>query len=701
MRWTELRPVQGRAIRHVLEEREDLVIAAETAAGKTEAAFLPVLSHLNDQPSSTVGAVYVGPLRALINDQFRRLEDLCAHIEIPVTRWHGESRASRKASLLDRPRGVLLITPESLESLFVLQSQRLPALFADLRFVVIDELHTFLGNERGLHLRSLLSRLRALVKDRPHGYRAIGLSATLGDISVACRYLQPDAPDTVASIVDDGAGKELKLGVHAYEDAAQESVAEDIFEHCRGRANLVFANSRRDVELYGSLCRGFADDESARDKILVHHGSVSRESREETEADLRSGVPVTTFCSSTLELGIDIGSVAMVGQLGAPWSVASLKQRLGRSGRRDDEPRVLRIYVPFENKDDDDQDGGESFFDALRLPLLQTVAMVELLLENWVEPEVLPRCDLSTLVQQMISVIAETGGIRAEALYEKLCVQGPFRSVEAALFSRVLRSLGDRDVVEQMDQGDLILGLVGEALRADRSFYAVFQSTADLEVVFSDRIIGRLPARSVPKCGEALLLGGRSWVVEEIDTGEERVFVRPGPGGQIVRFHGTGAALHPRVRAKMREILVRDDRYQYLDAVAAQSLARARHAAREADILESSLMELEDGRTAWMTWTGSHVQDTLSGMFECRGVDVVDRDVALVFKASVSEVATHVQALIGDPPPIPQIARAMPAGRSRKYDEFLDPETLRLGLERDAVELELALAALRKAFDVG
>jgi ATP-dependent Lhr-like helicase len=190
MRWPSLRAVQEEAIHEILGGEADLIISAQTAAGKTEAAFLPILSRMHENPAGSVQTLYVGPLKALINDQFRRLERLCERAEIPVHRWHGDVDAGRKKALIDKPSGVLLITPESIESLMINRSTSLTRLFRSLQFVVIDEIHALVGSERGTHLRSLLYRLRRYVQD---DYRIVGLSATLGDaFPVYAQWMRPD-----------------------------------------------------------------------------------------------------------------------------------------------------------------------------------------------------------------------------------------------------------------------------------------------------------------------------------------------------------------------------------------------------------------------------------------------------------------------------------------------------------------------------
>jgi ATP-dependent helicase Lhr and Lhr-like helicase len=146
--WTDLRDAQEAAIPLILSGDTDVLIAAATASGKTEAAFLPICSALVAQPGSGgVQVLYVSPLKALINDQYRRLEGLCEDLDIPVTRWHGDVSGTAKKRLLNDPRGALLMTPESLEAMFVLRGPQIRTLFADLRYVVVDELHSFLGSD--------------------------------------------------------------------------------------------------------------------------------------------------------------------------------------------------------------------------------------------------------------------------------------------------------------------------------------------------------------------------------------------------------------------------------------------------------------------------------------------------------------------------------------------------------------------------
>ncbi|HNQ22141.1 MAG TPA: DEAD/DEAH box helicase [Phycisphaerae bacterium] len=714
MGWKELRPIQVDAIRIVLTTDRPVVISAETAAGKTEAAFLPVLSRISSEPTGSVRAMYVGPLRALINDQFRRVEDLCNYLDMPVCRWHGDVGGSNKNRLLSTPGGILLITPESLESLFVNRSSQLLGLLGGLRFVVIDELHAFLGSERGLHLQSLLARLRhGPTAGRPP-FRTLALSATLGDLSAAREFLDRDDPQAVTVIESPPEGKELRFRLHAYLAGAQQGeagrgdtsdqaevapmrlLAEDIVEHCRERTNLVFTNSKGDLEIYADLCREIVDRERLPVQFLVHHGSLSKEIREDTEVELKSGRPCTVLCSSTLELGIDIGDVRMVGQVGPPWSAVSFKQRLGRSGRRDGQPRVGRLYVVCRDP------GSEgSLLDRLHLELVQSIAVTELLLTGWVEPLGPALCDLSTLTHQIISVIAETGGLRAAGLHERLCRSGPFRAIEPPVFASLLRALGEKDVVEQTPEGDLILGLLGERIRAERDFYAAFQNPAEFAVLHGQQAIGTLPLRFVPNVGEHLILAGRRWKITLVELERAEIHVSPAAGRKRPLFLGGPGEVHNRIRQHMREVLTAQTEYAYLCPTAAGLLACARAAAHESGVTIRPLLRLATRSALWFTWIGTRAQRTLLAQLARLNVEACDRGVAIEIAASLGdcwEIIAQLMACEADA--LVTAAHVQPKER-RKYDSLLPPGLLDRGIAADLLDVPAAHEACRVALAAG
>lgn len=176
--WESLRSIQVAAADAIFNTDDNVLLTASTASGKTEAAFFPILTEFWENPPASVGALYIGPLKALINDQFVRLNDLCAEADIPIWHWHGDVSQSHKAKLIKKPSGILQITPESLEALLLHKHMAIPRMFCDLRYVVIDEVHSLMRGDRGGQTLCLIERLSRMAGVRP---RRIGLSATIGD----------------------------------------------------------------------------------------------------------------------------------------------------------------------------------------------------------------------------------------------------------------------------------------------------------------------------------------------------------------------------------------------------------------------------------------------------------------------------------------------------------------------------------------
>jgi len=701
MGWRELRPIQAEAIRAYCQSDRDLLIMAETAGGKTEAAFLPVLSAIASEPEGSIRAVYVGPLKALINDQFGRLEELCSHIDVKVHRWHGDVSASQKAALVKKPSGVLLITPESLESLLINRTASLSSLLGGLRVIVIDEVHAFLEGERGLHLASLLSRIRRYIVPGQARTRTIGLSATVGDMGIAQQYLCPGEPERVTVITGGDGSKDIQFRIHGYvKEAANgdsargqnakenadlrvmQRIACDLAEHCRTHSNLIFANAKGDIEIYADMANEQCRLGALPETFLVHHGSLAREVREDAESTMKSGRKMTTVCSSTLEMGIDIGSVRMVCQIGAPWSVSSFKQRLGRSGRKDGEPRRLRGYVICE------QDATEKDpLAQLPIDLLQTIAICELMLTGWVEPPSLSKLDLSTITHQVISTIAELGAVGAESLHALLCCDGPFRAFDPILFLRVLRELGNADIVEQCENGDLILGLVGEHLRSKRDFYAAFASRVEYTLIAGDRKIGSIPIDTVPKLGEHLVFAARRWQVAEVDSAKLIVHVVPAKKRQRPKFTGGVGEIHSRVREQMMSTLASVTVPTFLDATAADALRRARLISKEHDLARRGLVDVGDSRCFWLTWTGTKRQRTLVALLTSMGIEATDRRIAIECRTNSGILAQRLHAVRERLPGMLTLAESVVPKQFRKYDYLFSDALLNESLATDRLEL--------------
>lgn len=615
--WRELRDIQARTINAIHDHQGDLIVAASTAGGKTEAAFFPLVSQVLDAPSDMGGfdLLYIGPLKALITDQAGRLENICREAELPVVPWHGDISQSVKSRGVKTPRGILLITPESLEALFIRRGLEIPRLFGATRAVVIDELHSVLDSERGFQIRSLLNRLELSVK-RP--IRRIGLSATLGDMELARTYLRPDDSSNVDLIEAEGGEAELRLQLRGYlsgeEDddapAATDAISAHLFQNLRGNDNLVFAGARQSVEIYADRLRERCDHEHLPQEFYPHHASLSRDHRDFVERRLKdSGKPTTAVCTSTLELGIDIGDIICVAQIGAPFTVAALRQRLGRSGRRAGQPAILRQYAVEASSTSE-----SNFVDRLRLGLVRSIAMIDLLLEGWCEP---PKCEalhLSTLVHQILSIIAERGGAGASRLYHDLCRKGPFRMVTTATFADVLRALGDAEaaLIEQTESGLLLLGPGGERLVEHYSFYAVFKTPEEYRLIAGGRDLGTLPIDNVLSPGMMLIFSGRRWIVQEIHDREKVIMVTPADAGTPPMFGGDPGDIHDKVIERMFDILEGEERPGYLDTIAAQMLEEARLGYRRMGFSEYRVVSQGEGSAILATRAGTMKTATLA-----------------------------------------------------------------------------------------
>lgn len=620
--WEALREVQELAIPLVLTADHDVIIAASTASGKTEAAFLPALTHLLNTDEEGL-IVYISPLKALINDQFERLQRLCEDLEVPVWPWHGDISGSTKQRFFKHPRGVLLITPESMEAMLCNRGTSVAAAFSRLLYVVVDELHAFIGSERGKQLQSLMHRIDVLLRRRTP---RLGLSATLGDFSSAGAFLRPGVGTAPALVNASSAGNDLQLIIKGYEQpapdggsdenpAAPTAVAKHLYRVLSGTNNLIFPNSRREVERYTHLLNLLSEQDGRPKEFWPHHGSLSKEIRTDTEAALKQkGRPASAICTNTLELGIDIGAVKSIAQIGPPPSVASLRQRLGRSGRRPGEPAVLRGYVI-----EDAIDAESTLKTRLRLDTVQSTACVLLLLERWFEPPSVNGLHLSTLVQQLLSSIAQYGGLKAAQAYQLLCAdQGPFHGLSQDAFAELLRHLGQEQVLIQDGSGLLLHGPVGDKLVNHYTFYAAFSVDEEFRIVAAGKALGTLPVSQLVTVGQRILFGGRTWLVEQIDDAQKTIYVAAAKGGTPPLFNGTGGQVHTQVRNKMRGLYQQEIKPDFLDPTAYRFLQEAQSAYRQLRLDGKVLLD-QGSDALLLTWLGDSANEAIACLLNAQG----------------------------------------------------------------------------------
>ncbi|TDX23696.1 ATP-dependent Lhr-like helicase [Modicisalibacter xianhensis] len=721
--WTQLRDVQEQAVAPVLDGQHDVLLSASTASGKTEAAFMPALTGLLQamdagQPPTPL-ILYVAPLKALINDQYQRLELLVEGTDIALTPWHGDISGTFKKRFRKAPGGVLLITPESLEAMFSRTGTEVPRLFAGLRQVIIDEWHAFIGTERGIQLQSQLARLEVALSRR---IPRIGLSATLGDLSLAAEELRPGGGAAVVPIVSRSDHQELRVQLRGYEkvpprlgrkeaDAlarnGREVPIEDVthgddlvirdhlFDTLRGQSNLIFANSKRQVELFAELLRRKSEDQRLPEEFFVHHGSLSKDLRYHVEHSLKGDKrPMTAVCTSTLEMGVDIGSVASIAQIGPPYEVASLRQRLGRSGRRG-EPAILRLYVTESSLSPQ-----TPYLDRLRPGVYQATAMVQLLVEGWCEPPRTGYLHLSTLIQQILSLIAQYGGATAADLWRTLVKAGPFRHLQQDQFTALLRAMGQEELIVQTASGLLLHGPVGERIVNHHDFYAAFSAPEEFTLFHAGKMIGMLPIDSPLETGGMLVFAGRRWVIVDINDDRKVITLKPSSGGVPPLFGGTGGLIGREVRQRMRQLYAEGEVPGFLNRGAQRLFTQGGTFFREMALDRTAIIQ-EGGQVLILPWESDQVLNTLALLLRQRGLMAEREGVAVSVQECRCEDLPPLLASILDSPPASadQLAQLAENKRGEKYDDYLPEHLLCSEFASRMLDLEGALAAMRGMLD--
>ena len=717
--WDELRGVQVKAIGAILDTPNHVLITSATASGKTEAAFLPILTDLDANPSSTIGVMYVGPLKALINDQFQRLRGLLEETHIPVQSWHGDVDQASKQRFIKRATGVLQITPESLEAMLIKRHSDLHRLFGDLRYVVIDEAHAFIDSERG---RQVICQLQRLSRYQERPARRIGLSATIGDPQLAADWLSGGS-DLPVEIVDDTTGKRgIELGLEHFPDyrhllrkldnpdTRPERLQElhqkqqQFYDHVYAMINrelktLVFANSRQDTEEIGLQLRNIAEQNRQRDIYYVHHGAISAPLREAAEDAMRdSTLPATTIATLTLELGIDIGHLDQVLQVGASNTVSSFLQRLGRSGRRAGHPSRMFFYSREQAGDPHPPLGRQIPWD-----MLQTIAIVQLYLEEkWIEPPTQKHLPLSLLYHQTMSTIASLNELNAPELAERILTLAPFKEVTPDQFRLLLQHLLEIRHLEKTEINSLILGLEGAKIVGGYWFYATFQDEEMFQVREASREIGFI--QTAAEQGDYVRLAGYIWRVLEVNIDKRILFVERAHGRAETAWSGSGRSLHGRIVNRVRRVLSEDVVYPYLQERARERLAEARTLARRTGMTEQSILSLGGNQYMILPWCDSRTFATLELILD-NLLLLGDSISPYYIQVKINDpsrsgdpalLRERLRNVLANPPTGETIAATLPpyALYAEKFDRYVPEALLRQAVARDQFDTADAIAAL-------
>lgn len=621
--WKSLRAVQNAAGEAVFNTDKNVLITASTASGKTEAAFFPILTLLAENPSNTVGVLYIAPLKALINDQFGRLTELCEEEGIQVTRWHGDANQSAKRKLLKNPSGIVQITPESLESLLINKHMEIPSLFGDLRFIVVDEIHSLLRADRGLQTFCLIERLCKIASCNP---RRVGLSATIGNPELAGRFLSAGSNRTTLIPQFDGGKEVWRLSMeHFYNTPPQADegkpspvetpyteqptdvapVAADpgigyIFEHTKGKKCLVFTNSREECETVCQQLRQYCEANREPDRFLIHHGNLSASYRESAEEEMKDDDSYMSVCATaTLELGIDIGRLERAFQIDAPFTVSGFLQRLGRTGRRGNPAEMWFVMR------EDHQEARAMLPDNIPWYLIQGISLVQLYIEErFVEPPRMGRMPYSLLYHQTLSTLASHGEMTPAELATRVLTLSAFSNISKDDYKTLLLHLISTDHINKTENGGLILGLSGERIVNNYKFYAVFRENIEYTVRSGSEQLGTIV--KPPPIGDKIAIAGRVWVVEEVDHQRHEVFCTLVKGNVPAYFGDVAGDIHTHILERMYKVLCESTVYPYLMPHAVCRLADARETFSKSLMSSRPLVHLGGNMWALFPWIGTY-----------------------------------------------------------------------------------------------
>ncbi len=713
-RWESLRSIQVAAADAIFNTDENLLLTASTASGKTEAAFFPIITLFSEDPPTSVGCIYIGPLKALINDQFSRLNDLCAEADIPVWHWHGDVAQSHKAKLLKHPSGILQITPESLEAMLLHKHAAIPKLFHDLRFIVIDEVHSLLRGDRGGQTLCLIQRLSRFAGVNP---RRIGLSATIGDPERTGTFLSLGTGRTTVIPKIEAKGSRWRLSMeHFYVKNVQAAEGKDIpnalpvleektadapknadpgigyiYEHTLGKKCLVFVNSREECETVTTTLRQYCEAQSEQDRFLIHHGNLSAAYRETAEAIMKDDSQyMTTVTTATLELGIDIGRLERAFQIDAPWTVSSFLQRMGRTGRRETPSEMWFVMR------EDEPEARAMLPSTIPWKLLQGIALVQLYLEErWCEPPRLDRLPYSLVYHQTMSTLASCGELSPRALADRVLSLHYFHRITQDDYKILLRHLIQTDHIQQTEQGGLIVGLAGERVINSFKFYGVFVESEEYTVRSESQELGTvcLP----PPVGEKLAIAGHVWEVLDVDHKRHLVYCQQVKGSIPAYFGQCPGDLHTKILQRMRHVLIENKHYPYLMQNATARLQQARYTASQAGTASKPLLPL--GGTMWclLPWVGTYTFLAMERFLKIKCGDRLDlknfdsaRPYYMQFTMKVSESDFYriVREEIEKPFDPLELIYPKELPLFDKYDEYLPEELVKKGFAHGVLDTQ-------------
>ncbi|MCL2335759.1 MAG: DEAD/DEAH box helicase, partial [Endomicrobia bacterium] len=706
-KWEELRGNQVAACEVIFDSDDNLLLSSGTASGKTEAAFLPVPTELYNNPSRSIGVMYISPLKALINDQFKRLDLLLTDSNIPVTKWHGDASLTQKNKLMKSPEGIIQITPESLESLITNKRGACLDMFSDLRFIIIDEVHHFMRDVRGVQLLCVLARLKKLTGLSP---RRIGLSATLGDISQACDWLNTDTGRECAAPITDEGKKRIGLHIERFVNYADKRDTENtdaddsaissngdmgdrehyeyLFKKTLDKKTIIFTNSREETELIMAHLREIAVKNKAPDVYRVHHGNISALIRETTEDEMKSAdEKIVTGATVTLELGMDIGSLDQAVQVGAPLNVSSFAQRLGRCGRRGQIAQLLFTFVESIKINSDETLG------PINWEFIRTIAIIELYTkDHWMEP--IPPLDhaYNLLYHQTMSYLKSSGEMSPAGLAQEILSLGCFKNITKDDYRELLSYMIGAEQLQRTERGGLIIGKEGEKIVNSHKFLTVFNAPEYILVKDENRAIGTVD--KIYPVGIRFALAGVTWETVDVNIKSKVIFVKQVPGISLVDWNvDFEAELHTGLVQKIRNVLLSDEAFPYLSERCKERLSEIQYITRNSGILNNLVTPLSDQNYAVFPWVGSRQLLTLHYALLHRKIKnklpwPTCVYLEVFFKGTKEELENIINEILGSKLDLYELPLPGKIEIVGKYNEFIPPELLRKQFVEDYLDFE-------------
>jgi len=549
--FNELRPIQELSGKAILKGK-NVIIIAQTAGGKTEAAFFPILSNLIGQTSEGVKCIYISPLKALLNNQEERLDKYFRMVGLSVFKWHGDISLTKRKQLVKEPTDLLMITPESIEVMFTSKYVPIKKMFRNLQYIVIDEIHYFAECDRGSHLLVLMERLRAY---SDFDFQRIGLSATVGNTDEILNWMC-GASNNIKEVIAPLAKPSKKQIKIQYDETGEifKSVAKDAM-NCN---SLFFCRSRKRTE---EIAATIGKEQLT---IYTHHSSISRERRELAEQKIQLENSSCIVCTSTLELGVDIGHLDKIFQEECPTTVSSFLQRLGRTGRREGKKMNYTFLTTSEQS------------------MLVSIALVELAIDKWVEDV---KCDYKAwhiLLFQIMTICLQYGAISRTKIWQKINNASCFKKIKEQDFHYLVDYLKGKDFLFE-EPGYISMGTKAEKTFGRRNFMKLFSVMSSIEEYIVVTVGGKEIGTLAPDFADTLekftciQLAGKPWMIERIELKEKKIVVNPAPKGIVPRWTSIFTdVLSYEVCRKVYDTLVSNNKKVYLDKKALECLLTLR-----------------------------------------------------------------------------------------------------------------------------